>query len=92
MNIKIIRMNKTDKYDTLKAFVDLQIDSVCIKGFKVIKGKEGLFLSNPSEKGKDNKYHDLVYFDSLSAKKEVEKAVLDEYSKQPVYNQQDVSF
>jgi DNA-binding cell septation regulator SpoVG len=83
MNIKIIRINKVS-YDKLKAFVDLCIDGICIKGFSLVEGQSGLFLSNPQEKGKDGKYHNTVWFDSRMQKDEVEKYVLSEYAKLPV--------
>lgn len=45
-----------------KAFVDLTLDdTLIIKGLTLIEGKNGLFLSFPSKKGKDGKYYDSVY-------------------------------
>lgn len=45
-----------------KAFVDLELDgTLVIKGLTLVEGKEGLFLSFPSTKGKDRKYHKSVY-------------------------------
>ena len=36
-------------------------NSVTIKGFKVIEGINGLFISPPSQKGKDDEYYDTVF-------------------------------
>lgn len=45
-----------------KAFVDLALDdTLVIKGLTLVEGKEGLFLSFPSTKGKDGKYYNSVY-------------------------------
>lgn len=45
-----------------KAFVDLKLDdTLVIKGLTLVEGKEGLFLSFPSKKGKDGKYYNSVY-------------------------------
>lgn len=45
-----------------KAFVDLKLDGILvIKGLTLVDGKEGLFLSFPATKGKDNKYYNSVY-------------------------------
>lgn len=45
-----------------KAFVDLELDgTLVIKGLTLVEGKEGLFLSFPSTKGKDDKYYNSVY-------------------------------
>lgn len=45
-----------------KAFVDLKLDkTLVIKGLTLVEGKDGLFLSFPSTKGKDGKYYNSVY-------------------------------
>lgn len=45
-----------------KAFVDLALDdTLVIKGLTLVEGKDGLFLSFPSTKGKDGKYYNSVY-------------------------------
>lgn len=45
-----------------KAFVDLELDdTLVIKGLTLVEGKNGLFLSFPSTKGKDGKYYNSVY-------------------------------
>lgn len=45
-----------------KAFIDLELDgTLVIKGLTLVEGKEGLFLSFPSTKGKDGKYYNSVY-------------------------------
>lgn len=45
-----------------KAFVDLALDdTLIIKGLTLVEGKECLFLSFPSKKGKDGNYYNSVY-------------------------------
>lgn len=45
-----------------KAFLDLELDdTLVIKGLTLVEGKDGLFLSFPSTKGKDGKYYNSVY-------------------------------
>lgn len=45
-----------------KAFVDLELDgTLIIKGITLVEGKDGLFLSFPSTKGKNGKYYNSVY-------------------------------
>ena len=45
-----------------KAFIDLELDdTLVIKGLTLVEGKNGLFLSFPSKKGKDGKYYNSVY-------------------------------
>lgn len=45
-----------------KAFIGLELDdTLVIKGLTLVEGKDGLFLSFPSKKGKDGKYYNSVY-------------------------------
>jgi len=59
--MKINRINRFENDSNLKAFCDIETDDgILIKNFKLVQGKNGLFLSPPSEKGKDGKYYDSV--------------------------------
>lgn len=45
-----------------KAFIDLELDgTLVIKELTLVEGKNGLFLSFPSTKGKNGKYYNSVY-------------------------------
>ena len=45
-----------------KAFIELCLDkTLVIKGLTLVEGSYGLFLSFPSSKGKDRKYHNTIY-------------------------------
>lgn len=59
--MKINRMNPYDGNSKTKAFFDLETEEgIIIKGFTLVEGSNGLFVSVPSEKGKDDKYYDKV--------------------------------
>ena len=59
--MKIERMNK-GSWGKLRAFFDVQTDEgFTIKGFKIVEGINGLFVSPPSQKGKDEEYYDTVF-------------------------------
>ena len=59
--MKIERMNK-GSWGKVRAFFDIQTDEgFTIKGFKLIEGINGLFVSLPSQKGKEDEYFDTVY-------------------------------
>ena len=63
--MKIIRLNKLQNNVTGKtvAFFDIQTnDGIIIKGFRIVNGSKGLFVSAPDEKGKDGKYYETVIF------------------------------
>lgn len=60
-NVKITCRPYNDN-SKIKAFVDLDLDNtLIIKGLTLVEGKEELFLSFPSKKGKDGNYYNSVY-------------------------------
>lgn len=61
-NVKISCRPYNTSNSKTKAFVTLTLDdTLVIKGLSLVEGSNGLFLSFPSKKGKDNKYYDDVY-------------------------------
>ena len=80
LKLAVSRMHKLDGSGALKAFCDVTVlDSLDIKGFKVVEGKEGLFVSMPSETGKDGKWYNTVNPLKREVKDEIEKLVLEAY-------------
>lgn len=60
-NVKITCRPYTGSSKT-KGFIDLELDdTLVIKELTLVEGKNGLFLSFPSTKGKDGKYYNSVY-------------------------------
>ncbi|MEJ2504803.1 MAG: septation protein SpoVG family protein [Ignavibacteriaceae bacterium] len=81
--MKIIRINplKNDSGGKTAAFFDIQTnDGIIIKGFRIVNGANGLFVSAPNDKGKDGKYYDNVILPT-EMKSEVEKQAIEEYNK-----------
>ena len=61
------------------AFFDLTTDDgFTIKGFKLVEGTNGKFLGFPSQKGKDEEYHDTVW-DEKEVKDMVNEIAKSEY-------------
>lgn len=65
--MKISRMNRVNM-NKLRAFFDLEITfnvemTMTIKGFKLVEGVNGLFVSMPSQKNKEGEYNDTVFCD-----------------------------
>jgi stage V sporulation protein G len=59
--MKIKRMNPYDGESKTNAFFDLETEEgIIIKGFTLVESSKGLFVSFPSERGKDGKYYDKV--------------------------------
>ena len=80
--MKIARMNKLDGNNSkMVAFFDIETDDeILIKGFKLINGTNGLFISSPDDKGKDGKYYESVSLPK-EMKSTVQKMAIDEYNK-----------
>jgi len=74
-------MNKVSM-GKLRAFFDLELDDIgiTIKGFKIMEGINGLFVSMPSQQ-KDGEYYDTV-FCSKEARGQINQAALDYYNQE----------
>jgi len=82
MNIKILDIRKsTFTAGATVAFLSLQIDNFIIDGFKIVNSNNGRFLSYPREKGKDDKWYNIVRPIDIIVKQEIENYVLSEYKK-----------
>ena len=80
LSIKIERMHFLDGDSPTKAFCDLLIfDSFLVKGLRIVNGKERLFVSMPTEQGKDGKWYETFYPSSIEIRTKLEKYILDEY-------------
>jgi len=78
----IISVNRVLKFEgesKLKAFVDGSISGVVVKGFSVVDGSKGLFVSMPRHQGKDGKWYDTVYPLTKELKNQLSEAVLAAY-------------
>jgi stage V sporulation protein G len=63
------------------AFFDAQTeDGITLKGFRLVNGSNGLFLSSPDQKGKDGKYYETVILPK-EMKSDLEKMALEEFNK-----------
>jgi stage V sporulation protein G len=71
--IEVSRIHKIDGDSKLKAFVDLSLDGVIIKGLRIVNGSSGLFVGMPRHQGKDGKWYNTVY----PATKEIQKQISD---------------
>jgi len=81
--MKIVRMNplKSDGSGKTAAFFDIQTnDGITIKGFRLVNGSNGLFMSSPDQKGKDGKYYETVTLPK-EMKAELEKMAVEEFNK-----------
>ena len=74
-------MNKGE-WGKIKAFFDLRTEEgFVIKGFKLVQGINGLFVGNPSQKGKDDEYFDTIYAEK-ELKDELSQMAIDHYGQE----------
>lgn len=71
--IQVSRIYKVEGDSTLKAFVDISLAGIVIKGLRIVNGKKGLFLGMPRHQGKDGKWYPTVY----PATKEIQQELTD---------------
>lgn len=79
--MKIVRMNKMNNPSSkTSAFFDVETDDgIIIKGFRIVNGSNGLFISLPDQRGKDGKFYDTVILPK-EMKDSLEKIALEEYN------------
>lgn len=78
MKITRIKVREINKKNVV-ASASIEIDeSLIINGILLLNGRNGHFVSMPSEKWNDGSYHDMVYFKSKKAqdylKEQIENA------------------
>ena len=83
--MKIERMNK-GSWGKVRAFFDIRTkEGLVVKGFKIMEGINGLFVSMPSQKGKNQQGED-EWFDTVWIEKELRdqlnQIALNEYGSQ----------
>ena len=80
--MKIVRMNQLHNNSTKTvAFFDMQTnDGIIIKGFRLVNGSNGLFISAPDDKGKDGKYYENVILPK-EMKDNLQEKAIEEFNK-----------
>jgi stage V sporulation protein G len=80
VQLSVERINKLDNTGHAKAFCDVTIGrSFLVKGIKVVEGKEGLFVSMPQERGKDEKWYSTFIPLTPQVYQELSEVVLEAY-------------
>ena len=78
--LEVKRMFKLDNDSSTKAMVDIAIaGDFLVRGFRVVSGKKGLFVSPPGEQGKDGKWYRKAYPLTKEVEAELSKVVLEAY-------------
>ena len=75
---KIVKIYRLPEGNRIKAFVDINInDALIIKGLRVVDGKKGIFVSMPSEQGKNDRWYEKVRCINKKMKNEINRKVLE---------------
>ena len=83
--IEVLRVHKLNGDSSLKAFADVSFAGVfVVKGLKVVHGKNGLFVSMPSEQGKDGKWYNSAHPLTREFRDLLNEVVLQSYESESV--------
>ncbi|MEI8345212.1 MAG: SpoVG family protein [Candidatus Omnitrophota bacterium] len=83
MEIEVVDIRKVNSDSKLKAFADVKVaDAVIIKGFSVMAGKNGIFVSMPRKTAKDGRWYDILSPVDDGFKREIEQKVLEAYERE----------
>jgi len=77
--IQVSRIYRVSGETKLKAFADVSLAGIVVKGFSVVDGCKGLFVSMPRHQGKDGKWYNTVFPTTKELKEKLSKAVLTAY-------------
>ena len=77
--ISVSRIYRVESDSKLKAFIDLSLSGIVVKGFSVVNGSKGLFVNMPRQQGKDGKWYNTVYPATKELKQQLSDLVLEAY-------------
>ena len=81
IDVKIVKIHRLPQDSRIKAFVDVGInDALLIKGLRVVEGKKGLFVSMPTEQGKNDRWYERVRCLNQDTRYLITQKVLEAYS------------
>ena len=78
-DLQVVRLYRLEGESKVKAFADISVGDFIIKGFKILEGKNGLFVSMPQEKSKDGKWYKIVLPATKEAAQNLTEVVLGAY-------------
>ncbi len=83
VGIEVVDIRKITGDSKLKALADVKIaECVIVKGFSVMDGKNGIFVSMPRKVGKEGQWADTLTPLSEDFKQELQDKVLEAYDKE----------
>lgn len=75
-----VKLTKVEGQPILKALASVLVsDIMWVNGWKVLQGRSGLYVQNPSRQTLSQEYEDTAYPATKQAREEVHKLILDAY-------------
>lgn len=79
-DVEVVDVRKIATDGNLKAFVDVKFSgAVIVKGFNVLMGKRGVFVTMPRKVSRDGRWFDILTPVSEEVKAEIETKILEAY-------------
>ena len=79
--VAVDRIYRFDNGGQLKAFADIVLGGQFqVKGFRVVDGKKGVFVSMPSEIGKDGNWYNTFKPMTKDAQDELSRVIMEAYN------------
>ncbi|MBI2095065.1 MAG: septation protein SpoVG family protein [Candidatus Omnitrophica bacterium] len=83
LGLEVVDIRKFTGSGNLKAIADIRFgESLVVKGFSVVKGKRGVFVSMPRKASKDGHWFDMLTPTSDAFKNRIEEKVLEAYDRE----------
>lgn len=77
--VQISRIYKLEGDSKLKAFVDISLGGLVVKGLRIVEGQNGLFVSMPRHQGKDGRWYSTIYPATKEIQQELSQLILSAY-------------
>ena len=77
---EVAQIRRLDGEGKTKAFCDISVSGFVIKGFRVVDGKRGLFVSTPRQQGKDGKWYETVQLLDEETRTGLNELILEAYA------------
>ncbi|MFH1778789.1 MAG: SpoVG family protein [Candidatus Omnitrophota bacterium] len=78
LTFSVKRLYRFNGDSALKAIVDIAIgEEFLVKGFRVVEGKNGLFVAVPRQQGNDGKWYGTAFPLTDETKKELDRIILE---------------
>ena len=79
--VEVTKLYRISNGSSLKAFADVIIDEMIVKGIRVVKNRVGdTFAAMPTQQGKNNKWYPIITLLNEDTRQELQEAVLEAYN------------